>query len=224
MKKQKQFTLIELLVVIAIIGILASLLLPSLGKARKKAQQAVCVSNFKQIGVAINMYTDDNEDYMPSASSAATSSRLGWRDLLTSYMGKSDYTTLTASDLRDFAAAPPFRCPNTELSFGYDRQDAGTTYNIKFGDMRYNARPPVKLSDIKSTVTTGVVADSIDDTTDWAEASRNLPSEDAVGNRHKGGLNVLWADNHVKWHSQAYISAGQNGSEDYYYLIDKDNP
>ena len=76
MKKQKTFTLIELLVVIAIIGILASMLLPTLGKARKTAQQAVCVSNFKQIGVAINMYTDDNEDYMLSASSAATSSRL----------------------------------------------------------------------------------------------------------------------------------------------------
>ena len=219
--KKKNFTLIELLVVVAIIGILASLLLPALGKARKTAQQAVCVSNFKQIGIAINMYTDDNEDAMPSASSIKTTSRLGWRDLLTSYMGKGDYTALSNGDLRDFAAGAPFRCPNTELSFGYDRQDAGSTYNIKFGDMRYNARPPIKLSDIQSTAETGVVADSIDDTTDWAEASRNLPSEDAVGDRHKGGLNVLWADNHVKWHSQAYISAGQGGSQDYYYLTTK---
>ena len=220
--KLKHFTLIELLVVIAIIGILASLLLPALGKARKSAQQAVCVSNFKQIGTAITMYVDDNDDYMPSASSAATSSRLGWRDLLTSQMGKGDYTSMTASDLRDFAASAPFRCPNTTLDFGYDRQDAGTTYNSQFGDMRFtNNRPAIKINDIQTPVETGLVADSIDDTNDWAEASRNLPSEDAVGDRHKGGLNVLWVDGHVKWHSQAYISAGKLGSEDYYYLVTK---
>ncbi len=56
-----KFTLIELLVVVAIIGILASLVAPALGKARERSREAVCVSNLKQQGNAMYMYTDDND-------------------------------------------------------------------------------------------------------------------------------------------------------------------
>ena len=65
-EREHGFTLVELLVVVGIIGLLVSILIPSVSRAREIAKATVCASNLRQIGVAMNAYTLDNNALMPS--------------------------------------------------------------------------------------------------------------------------------------------------------------
>jgi len=84
---KRDFTLIELLVVIAIIGILASMLLPALSKARQQARASQCSSNLRQIIFAAALYSDDYEDYIPQyfAGTDSSKSSLFWVPRLLPY-------------------------------------------------------------------------------------------------------------------------------------------
>src|SRR5687768_12396979 len=82
-RKRPGFTLIELLVVIAIIAILAAILFPVFAQARQKARQAACLSNTRQIGTALAMYTQDWDE--TNVMNGYMGGGATWPDLLQPY-------------------------------------------------------------------------------------------------------------------------------------------
>ncbi len=84
--KRTAFTLIELLVVIAIIAILAAILFPVFAKAREKARQTSCLSNLKQIGLAVQQYAQDYDETYPIVrEDTGTGAQIDWRQEIYPY-------------------------------------------------------------------------------------------------------------------------------------------
>ncbi len=103
----RAFTLLELLVVVAIIAILAAFLLPVLHRSKQKAQSISCVSNLRQLGMAVRLYADENQNRLPTAELLPTmpvnptSPRPRICDVLARYVSASATST---------NSAPVFHC------------------------------------------------------------------------------------------------------------------
>lgn len=125
----KKFTLIELLVVISIIGILASLLLPSLRQAREKSYGAVCKSNMKQCFILTTMYSSENNGKLKIITRTGRFNWSQWSGWVRS---------LTDADLLEVSNEPAYLCPKADNSWNPDNRldkefiAAAMTYGINW--------------------------------------------------------------------------------------------
>jgi len=121
----RAFTLIELLVVIAIIAILAAILFPVFAQAREKARQTSCLSNEKQLGLAMLQYIQDYDEQFPLSNLQELPGQVGWANLLEPYVKSVDV----------------YHCPDFSEGVSEETLDQGaesTTYNyntmLGYGD------------------------------------------------------------------------------------------
>ena len=214
-RKAQAFTLIELLVVIAIIGILAAMLLPALNKAREKGRMAVCVSNLHQITVAIHLYTDENDGYMPTPSYGASPAPGPWPKLLGPYMPRRGNSSTAMAN-------KAFICPSAQYA-GFFNQDIGYSYactgamlghalagtGLTSGQPRKETEVTTNPSETPLIVegkrnTAGATADCLSNDS-WTTAKADLTSATASPNacknldfRHTKSMTIAYFDGSVR--------------------------
>ncbi|MHB9124593.1 MAG: DUF1559 family PulG-like putative transporter [Armatimonadota bacterium] len=190
------FTLIELLVVIAIIAILAAILFPVFAKARDKARQASCESNMKQIGLAIMMYVQDYDETFPLI------------DVPTAIAKEDFFAYLLDPYIKNRNI---YACPSKSGTM--PRNDMGVngyaSYSL-FGDNWPDdySFPAASLASVNSPASVIMVIEECVDRGSWGDMACRFATP-AVGSyvfypgNHSGGLNIAFADGHVKWYNVA---------------------
>lgn len=158
---RRAFTLAELLIVVAIIGVLISILLPTLGAARRSANSVKCLSALKDLGAAFQMYAQDNSRAYPVAYWApgvnvipGTASVRPWQDFLVKYVHKKESAVKSvggtdAADLSSYqqsGSSVLFGCPQFTFEANYDPNalpsgGAANMFNSGYGMNIYGMAP-----------------------------------------------------------------------------------
>ena len=195
---RKGFTLIELLVVIAIIAILAAILFPVFAKAREKARQTSCLSNIKQVGLAIMMYAQDYDETLPMKYF-----NTGVSGAILYPGGNPSSASIWPLPVHPYVNnLQVWTCPSYRYKWN-GNYSGHCPYGINDHIDGY------MIADIKSPASTIFTADSLSETNSMSyRITRNILFQSgttlirsAVDDRHNGGANFALCDGHAKWMS-----------------------
>ena len=190
------FTLLELLVVIAITAILASMLLPALSQGRGKARRAECLSNQRQWGLALLMFADDNDDFMPRRGQGvrpltAINRPEDWFNALPPYLWLPGFGDAVAQSGTNLDARPRlFGCP--EAKPAPNRLFLAYSMNIYLSP--WNLPEPQRLGEIDNPAAVVFLADGgVGYSSTFPAAAEYSPQP-----RHGELCNLLFVDTHAE--------------------------
>lgn len=140
--RSRGFTLVEVLVVIAVVGVLSSLLLPAISRARDSGRRVVCMSNQRQLWMAWSMYADSNAGKPVPHAAPNTSERVYWYGAEDMQTGRLDHTRGTLSDYLDAAPGDrsAYECP-AQPEGSYREQGGPGGFTTTYGYNAYALAP-----------------------------------------------------------------------------------